>query len=176
VEPNNFPEDIELGTSPESSPEITKSFPSSPDDVNVKSNSAHTSLDLGFESLSWQGPLPPPSILAQFDQVIGDGAERLFQMGEKEQMNRLENDRADRENIKQIVNGQEWRLNAGQITSSSIAIGAVLAGVILVFQGRALAGGSFIAGTAAIIKYLRWDGKSQDDRFELPEDLEGKTK
>ncbi len=97
-------------------------------------------------------------------------------MGEKEQMNRLENDRADRENIKQIVNGQEWRLNAGQITSSSIAIGAVLAGVILVFQGRALAGGSFIAGTAAIIKYLRWDGKSQDDRFELPEDLEGKTK
>lgn len=131
---------------------------------------------VSYQSLSWQGPLPPPGILAAFDKVIDNGAERLFRMGEKEQDNRLENDRVDRENIKKIVNGQEIRLNLGQITSSSIALAAVLAGVVMVFQGRTFAGGGFIAGTAAVIKYLKWDGKSDNDRFEIRDDSDDKAK
>ncbi|MCK9515378.1 MAG: DUF2335 domain-containing protein [Ottowia sp.] len=31
-------------------------------------------------SAEWQGPLPPPGALQQFDQIIPDGAERIMQM------------------------------------------------------------------------------------------------
>jgi uncharacterized membrane protein len=36
----------------------------------------------------WQGPLPPPSTLQAFDNVIKDGAERIFRMAEQEQAHR----------------------------------------------------------------------------------------
>jgi uncharacterized membrane protein len=150
--------------------------PEGPKPNSTELESAQTTTNVTYQALSWQGPLPPPSILAEFDQVIDNGAERLFRMGEKEQDNRLENDRVDRENIQRIVNGQERRLNLGQVTSSSIALAAVLAGVIMVSQGRPLEGGGFIAGTAAVIKYLRWDGKSDNDRFEMPDESDGDSK
>lgn len=151
-------------------------LPEGPKPISTELEPAQATSSLTYQALSWQGPLPPPSILAEFDKVIDNGAERLFRMGEKEQDNRLENDRVDRENIQRIVNGQERRLNFGQFTSSSIALAAVLAGVIMVSQGRSLEGGGFIAGTAVIIKYLRWDGKTDNDRLEISDEPDGNTK
>lgn len=40
----------------------------------------------------WSGPLPPPAALAQFDQLINGGAERIFRMVEQEQTHRIEHD------------------------------------------------------------------------------------
>lgn len=37
----------------------------------------------------WQGPLPPPGALAQFNQIIPNGAERIFAMVEHEQTARI---------------------------------------------------------------------------------------
>lgn len=37
----------------------------------------------------WQGPLPPPGALEQFDKIIPNGAERIMVMCEKEQDSRL---------------------------------------------------------------------------------------
>ncbi|MGH8558923.1 MAG: DUF2335 domain-containing protein [Methylococcales bacterium] len=36
----------------------------------------------------WQGPLPPPSALKAFDDVVEHGAERIFHMAEQEQAHR----------------------------------------------------------------------------------------
>lgn len=36
----------------------------------------------------WQGPLPPPSILNQFNQVVDNGAERIFSAWERETKHR----------------------------------------------------------------------------------------
>lgn len=44
-------------------------------------------------SAQWQGPLPPPGALEQFDRIIPNGAERIMVMCEKEQESRLSNDR-----------------------------------------------------------------------------------
>lgn len=44
-------------------------------------------------SAQWQGPLPPPGALEQFDRVIPDGAERIMVMCEKEQDARIANER-----------------------------------------------------------------------------------
>lgn len=40
-------------------------------------------------SAQWQGPLPPPAALEQFDRIIPNGAERIMVMCEKEQDARL---------------------------------------------------------------------------------------
>ena len=37
----------------------------------------------------WQGPLPPPAALAQFNQIIPNGAERIITMVEQEQAHRI---------------------------------------------------------------------------------------
>ena len=42
----------------------------------------------------WQGPLPPPGALEQFDRIIPNGAERIMVMCEKEQAARLDTERA----------------------------------------------------------------------------------
>lgn len=39
-------------------------------------------------AVGWEGPLPPPRTLAQFNEVIPDGAERIMAMAEKEQAHR----------------------------------------------------------------------------------------
>lgn len=40
-------------------------------------------------SAQWQGPLPPPGALEQFDRIIPNGAERIMTMCEKEQAARI---------------------------------------------------------------------------------------
>lgn len=44
-------------------------------------------------SAQWQGPLPPPGALEQFDRIIPNGAERIMVMCEKEQEARLGTDK-----------------------------------------------------------------------------------
>lgn len=44
----------------------------------------------------WAGPLPPPGALAQFNEIIPDGAERIMVMTEKEQAHRHKMDRQGR--------------------------------------------------------------------------------
>jgi uncharacterized membrane protein len=41
-------------------------------------------------SQQWSGPLPPPSALAQFNEIIPNGAERIMRMVELEQAHRIE--------------------------------------------------------------------------------------
>lgn len=45
--------------------------------------------DHSLISTEWQGPLPPPGALQQFDEIIPNGAERIMVMCEKEQAARL---------------------------------------------------------------------------------------
>jgi len=40
----------------------------------------------------WQGPLPPPGALEQFDRVVPDGAARIFAMVEQEQAHRIQHE------------------------------------------------------------------------------------
>jgi len=45
-------------------------------------------------SANWSGPLPPPGALQQFDTIIPNGAERIMGMVEREQLHRMELDKA----------------------------------------------------------------------------------
>lgn len=45
-------------------------------------------------SAQWQGPLPPPEALANFDSIIPNGAERIMKMVEDEQAHRISYEKA----------------------------------------------------------------------------------
>jgi uncharacterized membrane protein len=79
-------------------------------------------------SAQWQGPLPPPGALAQFDQIIPNGAERIMVMCEKEQAARIDSER---------------RISKAEIF---IEGGGRLVGVILVLSCIAAAVWSITAG------------------------------
>lgn len=46
-------------------------------------------VDSQLLSTQWSGPLPPPGALAQFNQIIPDGANRIMLMIEQEQAHRV---------------------------------------------------------------------------------------
>lgn len=70
----------------------------------------------------WQGPLPPPAALAQFDQIVPGGAERIFKMVEQEQAHRI-----DHEKTELVASIRDFR--AGQIMGFVLGM-ACLAGAV----------------------------------------------
>jgi uncharacterized membrane protein len=60
-------------------------------------SSPHThsdKLDATLVSAQWSGPLPPPAVLQQFNQIIPNGAERILALVEQEQAHRFALDNA----------------------------------------------------------------------------------
>jgi uncharacterized membrane protein len=59
--------------------------------TNPKANHlpGHQSAQPQLVSAQWQGPLPPPESLSQFDTIIPNGAERIMAMVEAEQVHRI---------------------------------------------------------------------------------------
>ena len=37
----------------------------------------------GLVGARWQGPIPPPALIQQYNQVVDNGAERIMLMAEK---------------------------------------------------------------------------------------------
>ena len=62
---------------------------------------------------AWQGPLPSPEAVKQFDEIVESGAERIFRMAELEQQHRINsekliiqvNSEAARAEIKAAIRG-----------------------------------------------------------------------
>jgi len=45
-------------------------------------------------SARWQGPIPPPALIEQYNQVVENGAERIMRMAEQAQQAEIEMGRA----------------------------------------------------------------------------------
>lgn len=53
--------------------------------------------DLAAHPYAWAGPLPPPQLLRQFDDVVADGAERIMRQWEGESGHRRAMERREAE-------------------------------------------------------------------------------
>ncbi len=89
----------------------------------------------------WSGPLPPPDILREYNEVIPNGAERIFKRSEKQSDHRmqLENLAVSTE-LKQSSRGQHYGL--------IIAFSFLIAAFVLAYTGHDTAG--IILGTVDI--------------------------
>jgi Predicted membrane protein len=87
----------------------------------VKSNSKQESLShtarqtIAVSHEQWSGPLPPPEALARFNDIVPNGAERVFKMAEDEQAHRIAS-----ENTGLIASIAEAK--RGQLLGASISI------------------------------------------------------
>ncbi len=81
-----------------------------------------------IQSAQWQGPLPPPASLREFDEIIEGGAERILQMAEKEQAHRIHAEQ-------QIVTGEIRANRRGQILGAAIAGLAVVGAIATAWMG-----------------------------------------
>lgn len=97
------------------------------------------------------GPIPPPDLLAEYDQILPGLAERIVTMAEGEA------------NHRRGIQRRQMRLAEGGLVSAFvISMTVILGGILLVHEGATKEGiGSIIAAlTALLIVYLT-RGKKQ---------------
>lgn len=71
---------------------------------------------------SWEGPLPTPDALRAFNEIVPNGAERIFSMAEREQAHRIAiEDRGQLATIREMRWGQ-W---LGALISLAAIVGAI---------------------------------------------------
>lgn len=94
------------------------------------------------KSSSFSGPIPPPELLKGYNEVVKDGAERIFIMAEKQSNHRMQlEDHAIKEELKQSRLGQVFGFILG-------IVGLVLAAILAILDHEAIAG---IFGTTTIV-------------------------
>lgn len=79
-------------------------------------------------SSQWSGPLPPPDALARFNEIVPNGAERIFKMTEAEQAHRI-----TFENTGLVAAIAEAK--RGQLLGASISIVSLVSAIISVYLG-----------------------------------------
>lgn len=109
----------------------------------------------------YAGPLPPPSMLQDYDSVAENGAERIMAMAEKEQNHR-----------------HNWETSALAIESSAtklsisggiiIALGLIAGAIYAVYLGHILIAAAFLGGPAIgmVVQILNWRKRRADDDAE----------
>ena len=113
---------------------------------------------------TWQGPLPDPESLAQYEQLVPGAAERFLSMVERQVAHRLRMESED-----------STRLNWGLAAAFVVVILVVAAGAGLIYLGYGWAGAAVIGinvvGLAAVFITggIRWRQRSsfQDNLNEL---------
>ena len=76
----------------------------------------------------WAGPLPPPGALAQFNDIIPNGAERIMAMVEQEQAHRAKHDMT-------ILDAQVRDTRRGHWLGGVISVAAVAGAVFTAYIG-----------------------------------------
>lgn len=113
-------------------------------------------------SFSFSGPLPPPEVLAKYNDVIPNGAERIMKMAEGQQSHRqgLE---------KTVVEGNVKSERRGQWMGLFISTIVIGAGTYLAATGHQTTGGLLVSVNVVALAGVFVYGKHQQRQ-----ELEGK--
>lgn len=140
-----------------------KNQPSSTQVVTRQANPIPANQNAGtsVNHVSFQGPLPPPGMLRQYDEVAPGTAERIIAMAESEQRHRHKEDvRINSANVVlSRVNAAEMLL--GQIFAFIIAMGGLWTGKELIVGGHVLAGSIFSGAVLVALVAVFIKGRSQ---------------
>lgn len=82
----------------------------------------------------WNGPIPPPDILAGYNDIIPGGAERILRMAEKQSDHRIEIE-------KTVIDRELNQSGRGQNYAALIVILVLIASFVLIYTDHDLAGG-----------------------------------
>ncbi len=96
-----------------------------------------SSVQLQLEASSWKGPLPPPTVLEQYNQAVPDAASRILAMAENQSVHRMYLE-------KTVVEGDSRRATLGIVAGVVISLTVVGCSTFLIYQGSQWVGGSLI--------------------------------
>jgi uncharacterized membrane protein len=95
-----------------------------------------------LQSVSFQGPIPPPELLRAYNEIVPDGANRILLMAENQS-----NHRIDLEST--VIKGDNRRASWGLFTGYTIGILIIVLSYILIMNGHDLAG--TVLGTVDLV-------------------------
>ena len=99
---------------------------------------------------TFRGPLPPPEILARYNDAVPDGAERIIVLAEKQAAHRMA---LESRVVDADIKRSNWGLGAGLL----VALAGIVAAFLMVDRGNAVAGavvGSLdLVGLVAVFVY-----------------------
>jgi uncharacterized membrane protein len=102
------------------------------------------------EQQAWSGPLPPPERLQQFDAIVENGAERIFQQWEREaDHRRAYESKALRAHVRLDAMG---RIMAFAFAMSTLGLAAWFATIGQSWLSALFGGGTIAAVTTALVK------------------------
>lgn len=95
-------------------------------------------------SAKYEGILPPPTMMAEYNNIVADGAERIMRMAEL--------NGEHRRNLETIsVKGEHRRAMAGVIGGGSLGIMIAICGTIVTVKGYPEVGVAMVGGDLASI-------------------------
>jgi uncharacterized membrane protein len=109
---------------------------------------------------AFSGPLPPPTLLAQYNDVIPNGADRIMVMAERQS--------AHRERLEaRVVDGNVANQTRGSYFAFVIILVAILCGFYLIHEGKNTAGLTSIitavGGAVGVFFYSKLEQKKERD-------------
>ncbi|QHN05152.1 DUF2335 domain-containing protein [Granulicella sp. WH15] len=127
--------------------------PGQVDNVNAVSRSV--------EFVSYSGPLPPPEVLRQFEEIIPGSAERIFSQFEAQSTHRRRMEAT-------AISSGAFSQKLGTISGALIGLLGVGGGVWLSHDGKSLAGLSTLFSTLAVLvgTYLYKRHQQDNERAE----------
>jgi uncharacterized membrane protein len=108
--------------------------------AKLAANRTHTQSLTSVKQTTFQGPLPPPEVLRQYDQLLPGAAERIISMWENQARHRQQ---LEKDVIASDIKDSKLGLTLGFI----VAVVAVTAGMICILMGHTI-GGSIVGGSA----------------------------
>ncbi|UCH97210.1 MAG: DUF2335 domain-containing protein [Candidatus Aminicenantes bacterium] len=90
----------------------------------------------------YQGPLPPPETLKEYNEILPDAAERIFSMAEKEQQHHHNTE-------KKLVDHEIKKTNKGQNFAFFTALIGIVGAVVCAFLGQVVIG-SVVGGSTLV--------------------------
>lgn len=118
-------------------------------------------LSVTRRSSSFSGPIPPPSMLKEYDEVLPGMADRILKMAENQSSHRLQIEH-------KVVIGEITRAQLGMRCAFFIAVLGLVLGTILAATGYVATGSSFAGVPLAtiVIAFLYSTNQKRKERAE----------
>jgi uncharacterized membrane protein len=92
-----------------------------------------TTIQANVEAVSFQGPIPPPELLREYNEIVPNGADRIVRMAEAQSAHRIQLEST-------VINGDDKRANWGLFTGYTIGILIIVLSFILIMKGHDVSG------------------------------------
>jgi len=93
---------------------------------------------------TYSGPLPPPQILKEYDEIAPGTAARIIAQAEMQTAHRIEIE-------KKSINSEIRRSNWGLVAGFVVAMTCIIGGCLLVYEGHDAAGTTIATGSVAAL-------------------------